>query len=179
MVTVPCGSCSKPTTRPESHAARVAQVFCSRKCRAEVQGHKITAHAHKGRAKWTAASLASFRAKVSGPNNRAWKGGVTLRNRHGLYAPVKYVRCPIDLLPMARRDGYIMEHRLIAARLMGRVLLRAEVVHHVNHDPTDNRQANLAVFANNRDHKLFEAHGSPSPIWLGSSPSTTAAPSGA
>ena len=116
---------------------------------------------------------------MTGASNPSWNGGVMLRNRKATHALLRYVKCPADLLPMARRDGYIVEHRLIAARLMGRMLTRSEVVHHMNHDPSDNRQANLAVFANNRGHKLFEAHGSPSPIWLGSSPSTTAAPSGA
>jgi hypothetical protein len=66
---------------------------------------------------------------------------------------------------MARKDGYVMEHRLVVARAMGRCLLRSEVVHHENHDPQDNRLENLALFASNRDHKLYEARGTPDPIW--------------
>ena len=31
---------------------------------------------------------------------------------------------------MARKDGYIMEHRLLVAKAMGRLLKRTEVVHH-------------------------------------------------
>ena len=111
--------------------------------------------------------------------NPAWKGGVTYFRKHGNYKPIKYVRCPPEFMPMARKDGYIMEHRLIAAQAMGRCLLRTEVVHHENHDPQDNRVENLAVFSSNRDHKLYEARGTPDPIWRGWNPCTTEARCGA
>jgi len=60
-----------------------------------------------------------------------------------------------------------MEHRLFVARAMGRSLLRSEVVHHRNHDPQDNRLENLELFASNQAHKLYEARGTPDPIWRG------------
>jgi hypothetical protein len=80
---------------------------------------------------------------------------------------------------MARRDGYVMEHRLVVAKALGRCLTRTEAVHHEDHDPTNNAIENLSLFATNRDHKMFEAHGSPAPIWSGSSPFTTPGSSGA
>ena len=49
----------------------------------------------------------------------------------------------------------------VVARAMGRTLTRAETVHHVDHNPTNNALANLLLFATNRDHKLFEARGTP------------------
>lgn len=79
---------------------------------------------------------------------------------------------------MARKDGYIMEHRLIVARALGRYLKQSEVVHHRNHDPQDNSMSNLELFASNQDHKLYEAHGTPEPIWRGSSHSTIVGRSG-
>jgi hypothetical protein len=102
---------------------------------------------------------------MTGPTNPAWKGGMTYFRKHGNYKPIKYVRCPAEFLPMARKDGYVMEHRLLVARAMGRCLLRTEAVHHANHNPQDNRLANLVVFASNADHKLHE-HGHPiKPTW--------------
>jgi hypothetical protein len=92
-----------------------------------------------------------------GPNNPAWKGGVTYFRKHGNYKPIKYVRCPVEFLAMARKDGYVMEHRLIMARMAGRPLLRQEVVHHRNHDPQDNREENLELFVSNQAHKIAES----------------------
>ena len=91
-----------------------------------------------------------------GEKNPAWKGGVTYWRKHGNYKPIKYVRCPAEFLAMARKDGYIMEHRLVMAKSLGRNLLRTEVVHHINHDPHDNRLENLELFASNGEHKRVE-----------------------
>jgi hypothetical protein len=128
---------------------------------------------------------ASAIRKMTGPNNPAWKGGVTYFRKKGNYAKhgqIKYLRCPKALLSMARKDGYVMEHRLLVAQELGRPLTRKETVHHLNHNPVDNRLENLALFESNRAHKLFEHHGNPVPIWQGSpsvlSASTTRAPSG-
>jgi hypothetical protein len=91
-----------------------------------------------------------------GKDNPAWKGGVTYWRKKGNYKPIKYVRCPPEFLPMARKDGYIMEHRLIVAQMIGRCLTREEVVHHRNHDPHDNSMENLELFPNNGSHKREE-----------------------
>jgi len=81
---------------------------------------------------------------------------VTYFRKHGNYKPVKYVRCPTEFLVMARKDGYVMEHRLIMANAVGRPLTRTEVVHHRNHNPQDNRLENLELFPNNQAHKIAE-----------------------
>jgi hypothetical protein len=106
---------------------------------------------------------------LPGHRNPAWKGGVTYFRKHGNYKPIKYVRCPAEFSGMARKDGYVMEHRLIVAQAMVRCLSRNEVVHHIDHNPQNNSLCNLELFASNRDHKLYEHHGLPHPIWRGSS----------
>lgn len=114
---------------------------------------------------------------LAGAKNPAWKGGLTFFKRKGKYAnqSIKYVRCPADFMDMARKDGYVMEHRLLVAMELGRSLLRSECVHHVNHDATDNRIENLMLFASNADHKRYE-HGQPiEPLWQLSRPSNTPA----
>ena len=93
-----------------------------------------------------------------GVNNPAWKGGVTYFKTHGNYTGVKYVRCPEPFLPMARKDGYVMEHRLRMARRCGYLLTRTEVVHHIDHDPANNDEPNLELWPDNASHKAAE-HG--------------------
>lgn len=179
MTEVRCAVCGATVWRPRAWLKNVSLPTCSRSCNGRLRGKELAKHAHKGRAAWTEDSERSYREKMSGANNPAWKGGVTYFRKRGNYAPIKYVRCPPEFASMARKDGYVMEHRLVVARCLNRPLLRSEVVHHINRDPTDNRIENLMLFASNREHKLYEHHGSPAPLWRGSSPSTTPARSGA
>ena len=76
---------------------------------------------------------------------------------------------------MSRKDGYIMEHRLNVALAMGRLLLRVECVHHIDHNPLNNELANLMLFATNKEHKLFEHGADIKPLWDGSRQSAIAA----
>lgn len=47
--------------------------------------------------------------------------------------------------PDANKDGYVMKHRLIMEQKIGRRLKNNEVVHHKNHNRSDNRIDNLEL----------------------------------
>ena len=143
---VKCDMCSTQMYRRPSQIARQAGKFCSRACRNK-------AHPLKGRKRLLKEYLHLF-----GSRNPSWKGGVCHRERKGNYGSTKYIRCPPDLLPMARTDGYIMEHRAIMARRCRRHLSRIECVHHLDHDPKNNHPMNLELWPDNRSHKMAE-HG--------------------
>lgn len=170
-----CAACGVQFWRNTKWLARTKMPVCSARCNGHFRGQDWQAHAHKGRAAWKPESEASLVARMTGSSNPSWKGGVTYRKRRGNYVSVRYVRCPSEFLPMARTDGYVMEHRLVVARILGRCLIRAEAVHHIDHQPLNNAATNLMLFASNKDHKLFEAGRDIKPLWDGSLLSAIAA----
>jgi HNH endonuclease len=49
--------------------------------------------------------------------------------------------------PNARKDGYVAEHTKVMASILGRPLEHFEEVHHMNGIRSDNRPANLELWA--------------------------------
>ena len=127
--------------------------YCSQSCRAKANAAHLIPFSNnmKGRKR----SDPRY-----GASNPAWKGGVTKKRTHGNYQGVSYTRCPAQYLPMARKDGYIMTHRLVMAQKLGRCLLREEVVHHIDHNPANNNPNNLELYPSNGAHKRAEGAAS-------------------
>jgi len=91
------------------------------------------------------------KAKISGSNSCSWKGGRRMTNQ----GYVRLKLSPSDFFfPMAACDGCVMEHRLIMAQHLGRNLHLWELVHHKNHDRSDNRLENLQLVSDERHKQL-------------------------
>ena len=53
------------------------------------------------------------------------------------------------------KEGWFLEHRIEAAKKLGRPLKKTEVVHHIDEDKTNNQYENLMVFKTTADHTAF------------------------
>ena len=77
-----------------------------------------------------------------------WKGG-RFYNNEG------YVLVYQPEHPLAQNRGYILEHRFILEKQIGRYLYKEEVSHHINGVKDDNRPENLMLFSNASKHLKF------------------------
>ncbi len=84
-----------------------------------------------------------------GPKSNSWRGG-RRKNKQG-YIDI-WVGKGHPFSTMARKDGTILEHRLVFASAIGRVLFSWEVIHHINGIKDDNRIENLELLPSNSKH---------------------------
>jgi len=84
----------------------------------------------------------------TGASNPAWNGGQYISG-----AGYIYVLSPGH--PEATLGGYVMEHRLVMEKSLGRFLTAIEVVHHKNSVRDDNRIENLELFPDNSKHREY------------------------
>jgi len=84
-----------------------------------------------------------------GKNNPNWDGGFRMDNG--------YLKIHSPNHPFRDKQNYVMKHRLIIEKKIGRFLTKNEVVHHKNGLITDNRISNLVLCENQAEHRRHHA----------------------
>ena len=91
------------------------------------------------------------RRLVDPGNHPSWKGG-RIRHKQGY---IHQWVSPSDFFaPMRDAHSYVLEHRLVMAKHLGRNLHFWEIVHHQNHIKDDNRIQNLTLTSTDAHNQL-------------------------
>ena len=85
---------------------------------------------------------------MQGSKHWNWKGGK--RKGRG------YIFAKNFGHPSADSNGYVLEHRLVIEKQIGRYLHKWEIAHHINKIKDDNRPKNLMAFKSQYAHLRFE-----------------------
>lgn len=102
----------------------------------------------KGYIPWNKGKKDEYSVNVGSKHPR-WKGGRKINS-------LGYVCIYEPNHPNCRSDGYVLEHRLVMEKHIGRYLERKEVVHHINQNKMDNKIENLELLASINKHSLFK-----------------------
>jgi len=159
-----CSNCGKEYLKNRAWLKRTKKKYtcCSNKCRFEYhkkyantkEFKKRVSDVHKGKIISEKHKMA-ITNKLSGKNNPSWKGGVTKKHRKGNYLLKEVmVKCPKKFSVMVRTNGYVLKHRLVMAKSLGRCLLSTEVVHHKDHNPENNILGNLMFLVRRIQNKI-------------------------
>ena len=132
-----CIICGKEFRTYPSIIKRGRSKYCSRKCFAI------------SRKDWIPWNKGKKHPAVTGDKNPKWKGGKFIRKKYF------YVLSPKH--PFATKQGYILEHRLVMEKHIGRYLLKKEIVHHIDSNTFNNHINNLMLFPNSSAHRIFHS----------------------
>lgn len=85
---------------------------------------------------------------IEGDKNPRWKGG-----KH--YREDGYILIRIGIISSKTKGTkYKLEHRIVMEKKLGRPLLRTEVVHHKDGNPSNNHPDNLEIITQSEHAKI-------------------------
>jgi hypothetical protein len=167
VITVICQQCGNPFDVYPAWVRNGRRKFCNLACR----NNWLSTLTAENSPRWGKKHTVATKAQISrtkallahdkrGSNHPAWKGG------QFIFKGYRHVH--IDSLSetdqtlargMVKVEAYVLEHRLVMARQMGRPLTKSEVVHHLSGDKLDNRPENLEMWdraLHSQEHRQIE-----------------------
>ena len=89
-------------------------------------------------------------ANVAGSKNPRWGGGKRLSTDG-------YVLIWKPKHPRTSFHGYVLKHRLVMEKKLGRYLFPQEIVHHIDGNKENNKIKNLLLFPSASEHQKLHA----------------------
>lgn len=124
---------------------------CSKECRYKWQRIQMS-----GKKIFSDEQKVNLSNQKIGSKNPQWRGGRILVYSHSdLSKGNPYIKIKVQDHPFGDIYHYVMEHRLVMEKKIGRYLFKGESVHHINGIKTDNRIENLMLFSNESEHQHF------------------------
>lgn len=115
--------------------------------KAIVEGNKVlNSYPHKDNCKCHRCRMG--KGYFKGANNPMWNGGEK-KLKSGYKLVFLEDNDPMHCMCSYDGENYVMEHRLVMARYLGRPLTKKETVHHKNGIRDDNRIENLELWSGN------------------------------
>jgi hypothetical protein len=96
---------------------------------------------------------------MTGDKSHRWRGGKKISKGGYIYIFQREH-------PHSTKNGYVLEHRLLMEKKIGRYLTKEEVVHHINSNTKDNRIENLELFSNQGEHLSYHNTNGRTPMTL-------------
>ncbi len=143
-----CIKCNKEFT---ANPSRKIVKYCSYICYWQDMKGMISPNLGKKASIETRRKISISQKGKFGHLNHSWKGGRHITKKG--YVLIKSLGHPY-----CAKTGYVMEHRLVMEKQIGRYLKPNEVVHHINEIKSDNRIENLMLFFSKGEHVKHHYH---------------------
>jgi hypothetical protein len=160
---IKCDCCGKEFRKAYSFIKNRENHFCNRECMGKwnrLNRVGINAPTYgRTHSEETKEKISKNHSDVKGKNNpmygvkrigrasSSWKGGIKKCNGYILVKNYNH--------PNHNKENYILEHRLIMEKHLGRYLKPEEVIHHKDGNGINNNIENLGLFANQAEHVRY------------------------